>query len=128
MREKATEEQFHFDPEIERTLRKLNSKTRRRRKLAQEKRQREEASTSSNNHIEEVVVETFEGDMAGVVPTEMFLTSPRRTAQFARNAQGGANTQMKTGILQLVYANSSTGMDHEDPFYQPYQFYETVCS
>src|SRR3954467_6944448 len=105
MREKASEEQFQFDPEIERTLRNLNSKTRRRRKIAQEKRQREEASTSSNNQIEEVVVETFEGDMAGVVPTKMSANSPRHTDQFARNAQGGANTEMKTGILQLVYAN-----------------------
>ncbi|XP_058761738.1 uncharacterized protein LOC131635147 [Vicia villosa] len=128
MREKATEEQFHFDPEIERTLRKLNSKTRRRRKLAQEKRQREEASTSSNNHIEEVVVDTFEGDMAGVVPTEMSANSPRRTAQFARNAQGGANTEMKTGILQLVYANPFTGMDHEDPFAHLTKFYEIAGS
>ncbi|XP_058764619.1 uncharacterized protein LOC131638083 [Vicia villosa] len=128
MREKATEEQFHFDPEIERTLRKLNSKTRRRRKLAQEKRQREEASTSSNNQIEEVVVETFEGDMAGVVPTEMSANSPRRTAQFARNAQGREKTEMKTGILQLVYANPFTGMDHEDPFAHLTKFYEITGS
>src|SRR3954467_3232589 len=128
MREKASEAQFHFDPEIERTLRKLNSKTRRRRKLAQEKRQREEASTSSNNQIEEVVVDTFEGDMAGVVPTEMPANSPRRTAQCACNAQGGANTEMKTGILQLVYANPFTGMDHEDPFAHLTKFYEIAGS
>src|SRR4051812_30680185 len=128
MREKATEEQFQFDPEIERTLRRLNSKALRRRKLAQEKRQREEASTSSNNQIEEVVVDTFEGDMAGVVPTEMSANSPRRTAQFSRNAQGGGNTEMKTGILQLVYANPFTGMDHEDPFAHLTKFYEIAGS
>nr|XP_058759149.1 uncharacterized protein LOC131632423 [Vicia villosa] len=62
--------------------------------------------------------------MAGVVPTEMSANSPRRTAQFARNAQGGANTEMKTGILQLVYANPFTGMDHEDPFAHLTKFYE----
>ncbi|XP_058733282.1 uncharacterized protein LOC131604883 [Vicia villosa] len=62
--------------------------------------------------------------MAGVVPTEMSANSPRRTAQFARNAQGGANTEMKTGILQLVYANPFTGMDHEDPFTHLTKFYE----
>ncbi|XP_058778263.1 uncharacterized protein LOC131652428 [Vicia villosa] len=62
--------------------------------------------------------------MASVVPTEMSANSPRRTAQFARNAQGGANTEMKIGILQLVYANPFTGMDHEDPFAHLTKFYE----
>src|SRR4051812_31816584 len=128
MREKATEEQFQFDPEIERTLRRLNSKALRRRKLAQEKRQREEASTSSNNQIEEVVVDTFEGDMAGVVPTEMSANSPRRTSQFACNAQGRTNTEMKSEILQLVYANPFTGMDHENPFTHLTKFYEIAGS
>ncbi|XP_058766159.1 uncharacterized protein LOC131639705 [Vicia villosa] len=66
--------------------------------------------------------------MAGVVPTEMYANSPRRTAQFARNAQGGANTEMKTGILQLVYANPFTGMDHEDPFAHLTKFYEIAGS
>ncbi|XP_058784897.1 uncharacterized protein LOC131659769 [Vicia villosa] len=66
--------------------------------------------------------------MAGVVPTEMSANSPRRTAQFARNAQGGANTEMKTGILQLVYASPFTGMDHEDPFAHLTKFYEIAGS
>ncbi|XP_058763950.1 uncharacterized protein LOC131637370 [Vicia villosa] len=66
--------------------------------------------------------------MAGVVPTEMSANSPRRTAQFARNAQGGANTEMKTGILQLVYAKPFTGMDHEDPFAHLTKFYEIAGS
>ncbi|XP_058757923.1 uncharacterized protein LOC131631167 [Vicia villosa] len=66
--------------------------------------------------------------MAGVVPTELSANSPRRTAQFARNAQGGANTEMKTGILQLVYANPFTGMDHEDPFAHLTKFYEIAGS
>ncbi|XP_058766160.1 uncharacterized protein LOC131639706 [Vicia villosa] len=66
--------------------------------------------------------------MAGVVPTEMSANSPRRTAQFARNAQGGENTEMKTGILQLVYANPFTRMDHEDPFAHLTKFYEIAGS
>ncbi|XP_058745924.1 uncharacterized protein LOC131618781 [Vicia villosa] len=66
--------------------------------------------------------------MAGVVPTEMSANSPRRTAQFARNAQGGANTEMNSGILQLVYANPFTGMDQEDPFAHLTKFYEIVGS
>src|ERR1044072_7713457 len=124
MREKATEEQFPLNPEIERTIRKLNSKTRRRRKLAEERRLREEASTSSTNQIEEVGVNTFEGNMAGELRTEISANSPRRTAQFARNAQGGRNTEMKTGILQLLYASPFNRMDHEDPFTHLTKFYE----
>ena len=80
MRGKATEEQLQFYPEIERTLRKLNSKTRRRRKLAEERNRREEASTSALVPIEEVVVEACEGNMAEDNRTEMSANSPRRNA------------------------------------------------
>ncbi|XP_058726409.1 uncharacterized protein LOC131597750 [Vicia villosa] len=66
--------------------------------------------------------------MAGVVPTEISANSPRRTAQFARNAQGGENLEMKSGILQLVYANPFTGMDHEYPFAHLTKFYEIAGS
>ena len=125
MRGKATEEQLQFDPEIERTLRKLNSKTRRRRKLAEERNRREEASTSALVPIEEVVVEACEGNMAEDNRTEMSANSPRRNAQFAR---GGRNTEMKTGILQLLYANPFTGMDHEDPYTHLIKFYEIAGS
>ena len=31
---------------------------------------------------------------------------------------------MKTGILQLLYANPFTGLDHEDPFQHLTRFYE----
>lgn len=122
MRGKATEEQLQFDLEIERTLRRLNSKTRRRRKLVEERRLREEASTSSLSQTEEVVVETFEGDMAEN-STEMSANCPRRTTQFA-HAKGARNTEMKIGIVQLLYASPFTGNDHEDPFTHLTKFYE----
>ena len=70
--------------------------------MAKERILREEASISSTIQIEEVGANTFEGNMAGEVRTEISANSPRRTAQFARNAQGGRNTEMKTGILQIL--------------------------
>ncbi|KAI5409410.1 hypothetical protein KIW84_055008 [Lathyrus oleraceus] len=63
--------------------------------------------------------------MADETPTEMSANSPRRNAQFAR---GGWNTEMKTGILQLLYANPFTGVDHEDPYTHLIKFYEIAGS
>ena len=60
MRGSISEDQLLFDPELERTCRKLNSKSRRRRKLAKERRERGEASTSTilfNQDIVEVMEE-----------------------------------------------------------------------
>ena len=122
MRGSLPKDQLLFDPEIERTLPRVNSKTRRRRKIAEERRLREEASPSSSVQSEEVVAETFEEQMAEV-RTEMSANSPRRTAQFA-HAEGVRNTEMKTGILQLLYASPFTGNDHEDPFAHLTKFYE----
>ncbi|KAI5424613.1 hypothetical protein KIW84_030699 [Lathyrus oleraceus] len=96
------------DEELNPILSRLKKNTKKK-----ETSRREEASTSSLVQIEEVVVKACEGNMEDDTPTEMSANSPRRNAQFAR---GGRNTEMKTGILQLLYANPFTGMDHEDPY------------
>lgn len=33
---------------------------------------------------------------------------------------------MKTGLLQIIYANSFSGVDHEDPYTHLTKFYELV--
>src|ERR1051325_2193671 len=49
--------------------------------------------------------------------------SPRHTTQFAHQANA-RHTEMKTGILQLLYANNFHGHNHEDPYTYLTKFYE----
>ena len=120
-RGKLPAEQLLFDPEIERTARRINNKTRRRKQLAKERRERGESSTSTPTPH-------FTPNMADPPPPPPASTpcvnSPRHNAQFARNANNGRHSEMKTGILQLLYGNPFTGMDHEDPFAHLTKFYE----
>lgn len=60
MRGKLLKDQLLFDPEIERTTRKLNSKTRKRKQLSKQRNQHEGTSNSialTTPLIEEVMVE-----------------------------------------------------------------------
>ena len=129
MRGQISPDQLLFDPEIERTARRLNRRTRRRQKLAQEKRERE-ASTSSTLQSQH---QTIEEDMAGIpnppppasVPCE---NSPRRAAQFARSGNNARQAEMKTGMLQIMYQNPFCGHDHEDSYTHLIKFYEIAGS
>src|SRR4051812_29164474 len=128
MRGSVPADQLLFDPEIERTARRLNSKTRRRRKLAKERRLAQEATTSSATQV-------IEEEMAGngdqdppppPPPRAPCANSPRRAAQFARNDNNARNSELKTGILQLLYTSPFAGLDHEDPYTHLAKFYEIV--
>src|SRR4051812_23491664 len=100
MRGRIPADQLLFDPEIERTARKENSKTRRRRQLARERRQQQEASSSSTP-VENLVEEEMAADPPP--PRGPCVNSPRLNAQFARDQANGRNSEMKTGLLQLLY-------------------------
>ncbi|MCI76958.1 hypothetical protein A2U01_0098228, partial [Trifolium medium] len=39
--------------------------------------------------------------------------SPRRVAHLANPQRGARQTEMKTGLLQLLYANPFAGLPHE---------------
>ncbi|XP_045831378.1 uncharacterized protein LOC123922728 [Trifolium pratense] len=54
--------------------------------------------------------------------------SPRRLAHLARPPRGARQTEMKTGLLQLLYANPFTGLSHEDPYNHLVKFYEIAGS
>ncbi|XP_058759422.1 uncharacterized protein LOC131632709 [Vicia villosa] len=62
--------------------------------------------------------------MPNVPPRGPCVNSPRLNAQFARDKNNGRNFEMKTGLLQLLYQNPFTGLDHEDPFTHLTKFYE----
>lgn len=50
--------------------------------------------------------------------------SLRRLAHMARTPTNARQTEMKTGLLQIIYTNSFAGLDHEDPYTHFVKFYE----
>ncbi|MCI35019.1 hypothetical protein A2U01_0056240, partial [Trifolium medium] len=54
--------------------------------------------------------------------------SPRRHAHLARPQRGARQTEMKIGLLQLLYANPFSGLPHEDPYNHLVKFYEIIGS
>ncbi|MCH83535.1 hypothetical protein A2U01_0004360, partial [Trifolium medium] len=131
MRGKVSEEELQFDPEIERTARRNNSKTRKKKKLAKQKKLQEgtSASISSTSSIAEEMTEEEpnrnNGRGAGTMPCH---NSPKRLAHLARPPRGARQTEMKTGLIQLLYANPFTGLSHEDPYNHLVKFYEIAGS
>ncbi|XP_058774726.1 uncharacterized protein LOC131648998 [Vicia villosa] len=50
-------------------------------------------------------------------------SSPRRFARLTNNP-AARRAEMKTGLLQIIYANPFAGLDHEDPYTHLTKFYE----
>ncbi|XP_058727136.1 uncharacterized protein LOC131598568 [Vicia villosa] len=50
-------------------------------------------------------------------------SSPRRFARLTNNP-AARRAEMKTGLLQIIYANPFAGLDHEDPYTHLTRFYE----
>src|SRR3954463_11349280 len=105
MRGRIPADQLLFDPEIERTDLRENSKTRRRRQLARERRQQQEASSSSTP-VENLVEEEMVADPP---PRGPCVNSPRLNAQFARDQANGRNSEMKIGYFNYYTKIRSQG-------------------
>lgn len=54
------------------------------------------------------------------------FNNQRRNAYIVRPRQNARNPKMKTELLQILYANPFTGLDHEDPYNHLTKFYEIV--
>ena len=53
-----------------------------------------------------------------------FVNNPRRNAHIVRTAKNARNPWMKTRLLQILYGNPFTGLDHEDQYTHLTKFYE----
>lgn len=121
MRGSVPVDQLLFYPGIQRTACRLNRKTRRRRQIAKKRREHEVNSVGTSSTI---LIFTPIMDDPPESPRGPCTNSPRRNAQFARIANNGRHSEMKTGILQLLYENRFTWIDHEDPYTHLTKFYE----
>src|ERR1051325_601069 len=129
MRGSIPTDQLLFDPEIERTARRLNSSAKRRKRQARQRQEREErgeASTSSTPLVfgeATTMAENQPQPPPPPPPRGPCVNSPRHNAQFACQANARV-AEMKTGLLQLLYASPFHGHDHEDPYTHLTKFYE----
>src|ERR1044072_7356919 len=123
MRGSVPADQLLFDPEIERKTRRLNSSAKRRKRLARKRQERGESSTSSTPPVLGEVTMAENQPPPPPPPRGPCVNSPRHTAQFARQANARF-TEMKTGLLQLLYASPFHGHDHEYPYTHLTKFYE----
>src|SRR3954469_25362659 len=142
MRSKVSSDQLLFDPEIERTARRLNSKARRRANIAKARNNTTAASSQQLETIDEsqegfFFHELFEEEEIEVTEQPIVVimaapgpcaNSPRLNPQFARTAANGRTSELKTGIIQLICASSFAGLDHEDPYTHLTRFYELACT
>lgn len=121
-----------FDPEIERTTRKNNSRTRREKRLARLRQQegtlgfisssssessleREEPMNNNEDHEDHIAqnqLPPHEGN--GNQSVMLYWTIPRRLDRLGK--QKTKQVEMKFGILQILYAHPFAILDHEDPF------------
>src|ERR1043165_6917717 len=122
MRGSVPVDQLLFDLEIERTARRLDSSAKRRKRLARQRQERGESSTSSTPPVLGEVI-MAENQSPPTPQRGPCVNSPRHTAQFARQANARV-AEMKTGLLQFLYASPFHGHDHEDPYTHLTKFYE----
>src|ERR1044072_4398657 len=102
MRGKIPAEEVLYDPEIERTGRRINSKTRKRRQLAK-LRKEQEASSSSNNQREAMA----EGEEVLNNDTNIGFVNftPRNMTRIGRTVGDDERPpEVKSGLVQLMYA------------------------
>src|SRR6266487_5701190 len=131
MRRQVSADNLLFDPEIERTARRNNSKTRKKKQLAKQREQQEGSSisiSSTSSVAEENMADIPEPQPEGNGGAMPCHNSPRRLAHLARPPRGARQTEMKTGLLQLLYANPFAGLPHEDPYNHLVKFYEIARS
>ena len=123
MRGQIPVDELLFDPEIERTARRLNSRTRRRRQQARQRQ--EQGESSSTTHPPPFTPIMDQPPQPPPISTPC-VNSPRNIAQFSNHT--GRQAEMKTGTLNLLYGSPFTGMDHEDPFAFLTKFYEIALA
>jgi len=144
MRGTVSKEQLQFDPEIEKTARRNNAKTREEKRLAK-LAQQSGSSGSIPTTSHSIPRESPRGppplsprsvDEEGIIMNHQQLpppegdedqnalpcwTSPRRLAGIGR--QNTKQTEMKSGTIQLVTQHPFSGLDHEDPYQHLTIFY-----
>ncbi|XP_057426284.1 uncharacterized protein LOC130719689 [Lotus japonicus] len=125
MRGKTPADQLSFDPEIEATTRRNNSKTKRRKQLARQRKEQEASSSLiSSSNQERNIMAAAGGHDNGDNNAGFVNFTPRNMTRLGRPAGNERPPEMKSGLVQLMYANPFAGLDHENPHTHLTKFYE----
>jgi hypothetical protein len=141
MRGTVAKDQLQFDPEIEKTTRRNNAKTREAKRLA--RLVQPESSSSIPTPSGSVHTLSPSGSLHSSAPSsperETFVAmanenedgnalpcwvSPRRLASLGN--QNTKQVELKSGLIHLITQNPFTGLDHEDPYKHLTNFYVTA--
>src|ERR1044072_8784325 len=116
MRGKVPTEKLLFDPEIERTVRRNNSKTRKRRQLAKLRKEQEASSSSIFSNNQQETMAEGEEVVNNDINIGFVNFTPRNMTRIGRTAGDERPPEVKSGLVQLMYANPFAGLDHENPY------------
>ena len=113
MRGKISADQLLFDPEIEVTARKNNSKTKKRKQVAKQRKEQESSSSviSSENHQQATMAEGGGGENNDTNAGFVNFTT-RNMIRIGRPAGNERPPEVKTGLVQLMYANPFAILDN----------------
>lgn len=131
MRGKTLEDQLFFDLEIERMIRRNNSKTKSHKQLAKQQNQQEWTYTSIYySHQQDKVMAEVEDNTKNVINNNppvvgsmSYHNNLRRLDHMARTSTNSRKAEMKTWLLYIIYANPFAGLDHEYPYTHLTKFY-----
>jgi len=132
MRGRISPEELEYDPEIERTARRNNSKKKKEQDLDKQKQQ--EGTSTVILSLNTIPKDTMAG--IGQNPPEgnqnqnqsvmPCWTSPRRLAHLGKDKE--KQVELKSGTIQLVSNHPFAGLDHEDPYQHLSMFYALANS
>ncbi|CAL0331053.1 unnamed protein product [Lupinus luteus] len=106
--------EFSLDPELEKTLK-------RQKKIRKKANQVKAVSKAAVSKAADMAESRAENSTGGFVSF-----NPRNMIRIGRPSGNQKPPEMKTGLVQLMYANPFAGLDHEDPYNHLTKFYELV--
>src|ERR1044072_653822 len=117
MRGKVPSNQLLFDPEIEATVRRNKRETKKRKELAKKKREQEASSSSISSESEQEPMAEGEEVVNNDINVGFVNFTPRNMTRIGRVAGNDERPpEVKSGLVQLMYANPFAGLDHENPY------------
>ena len=125
LRGQVPKDQLEFDPEIEKTARKNQSKKREEKKKQGQAKGESSNTLNSHNQTEFQMAENRQNPPRRTLGDYAMQQGPRHFSSIAI-PPATKSLEMKPTFLSLINTHQFTGMDHEDPYTHLSTFYELV--
>ncbi|XP_068475201.1 uncharacterized protein [Phaseolus vulgaris] len=125
LRGQVPEDQLEFDPEIEKTARRNQSKKREEKKKQGQAKGESSNTLNSHNQTEFQMAENRQNPPRRTLGDYAMQQGPRHFSSIVI-PPATKSLEMKPAFLSLISTHQFTGMDHEDPYTHLSTFYELV--